>query len=87
MRIVPLHHSTLSDWVSFLPETIYIKLRQGNCSLYAAGVLFLQEPQGAIVWEEKEEEWILLMIIGSMKRNWCAPSIKICVLSWKTLIK
>ena len=62
MRIVPLHHSTLSDWVSFLPETIYIKLRQGNCSLYAAGVLFLQEPQGAIVWEEKEEEWILLSI-------------------------
>lgn len=67
MRIVPLHHSIISDWVSFLPENIYIKLMQGNRSLHAAGVMFLREPQGAIVWEEREEEWILLSIYIARK--------------------
>lgn len=67
MKIVPLNHGTLAEWARFLPEAVFVELMQGNPRLRAAGVIFLREPQGAVVWEEREEEWILESIYVARK--------------------
>lgn len=67
MKIVPLNYRILADWARFLPESVFVGLMQENPRLRAAGVIFLQEPQGAVVWEEREEEWILESIYVARK--------------------
>ena len=59
MKLVSLDQNSLSDWAGFLPEEMFIELMNGSRHMYALGVEFLDEPQGAMCWEEKEDEWIL----------------------------
>lgn len=59
MKIIPLEKDSLSDWEKFLPEEIVAELMDTDGHMHAAGVTFLREPQGAIAWEEKGDEWIL----------------------------
>lgn len=59
MKIISLGQNSIRDWEEFLPEEIVTELMRTDCNMHAAGVTFLREPQGAIVWEEKEDEWLL----------------------------
>lgn len=59
MKIISLEQNSISDWEEFLPEEIVTELMRTDCDMHAAGVTFLREPQGAIAWEEKGDEWLL----------------------------
>lgn len=59
MKLVDLDQNSLFDWAGFLPEETFIELMNGTRHMNALGVEFLDEPQGAMCWEEKEDEWIL----------------------------
>ena len=59
MKLVVLDQKVLPDWAGFLPEETFIELMNGRRHMYAMGVEFFDEPQGAMCWEEKENEWIL----------------------------
>lgn len=59
MKLVVLDQKVLPDWAGFLPEETFIELMNGRRHMYALGVEFSDEPQGAVCWEEKEDEWIL----------------------------
>lgn len=64
MKIISLDSSSVHDWAEFLPEEMITEMMrpESDIPLFAAGVTFLREPQGAITWEEKEDEWLLRSI-------------------------
>lgn len=62
MRLIPLDQNSLPSWAGFLPEEIFVELMRENSHMHAVGVEFLEEPQGAIAWEENEREWVLQSI-------------------------
>ena len=62
MEIIQLKQESLSEWAGFIPEELFLKLMRGGRHLYAVGVTFKDEPQGALCWEEKEREWVLQSI-------------------------
>ena len=62
MELIRLQRDTLSDWAGFIPEELFLELMRGGRHLYAVGVTFKDEPQGALCWEEKEKEWVLQSI-------------------------
>ena len=62
MEIIQLKQESLSEWAGFIPEELFLELMRGGRHLYAVGVTFKDEPQGALCWEENGKEWVLQSI-------------------------
>ena len=58
MELIRLQRDTLSEWAGFIPEELFLELMRSGRHLYAVGVVFKDEPRGAVCWEEKEREWV-----------------------------
>ena len=62
MEILQLKQESLSEWAKFIPKELVEEWMYGRHPLYAAGITFQDEPQGALCWEENEKEWVLRSI-------------------------
>lgn len=62
MEIIQLKQESLSEWAAFIPKELLEEWMYGGHPLYAAGITFQDEPQGALCWEENEKEWVLRSI-------------------------
>ena len=52
MRCELLSPGELADWAACIPQELFVELMNGTEGIYALGVWFLGEAQGALVWEE-----------------------------------
>lgn len=52
MRCELLSPGELADWAACIPQELFVELKNGREGIYALGVWFLEEAQGALVWEE-----------------------------------
>ncbi len=59
MEIIQLKKENLEDWAEAIPEELFIDLMLEKKGHYAAGVLFLEQPAGALCWEENEAGWTI----------------------------
>ena len=55
MRCELLSPGELADWAACIPQELFVELMNRREGLYALGVRFLDEAQGALVWEEDEQ--------------------------------
>ncbi len=62
MKCTLLTDKTAADWAGCIPEELFGELYQQKRGMYAMGISAFGEPQGAIVWEEAEQEIRLLSI-------------------------
>lgn len=52
MRCELLSPGELTDWAACIPQELFVELMNGREGIYALGVWFLGEAQGALVWKE-----------------------------------
>ena len=62
MEIIQLKQESLSEWAQFIPKELFVEWMYGRHHLHAVGITFKDEPQGALSWEEKGNEWVLRSI-------------------------
>lgn len=59
MRCELLSPGELAEWAACIPQELFVELMNRREGLYALGVRFLDEAQGALVWEEDEQSVVL----------------------------
>ena len=59
MRCELLSPGELADWAICIPQELFVELMNRREGLHALGVRFLDEAQGALVWEEDEQGVVL----------------------------